>query len=757
MLVAPGRRAVVALLAAAAAIPALIPALIGAIPAQRDLLVFWLPLKIYLGRRLATGDLPLWDPFTENGTPFMANLQSQVFYLPNLLTSPLPLAWAYGLFWAFHLAAAAIGMFVWARAYRIDRPGAAVAALAYSLGGPVISTLEFSSIITVAAWIPWSCWAALQLSRRPGPRTLLIYMATIGALGLSGAPHIALVAVAVALAFGVAASGSSPRAAAGPAGLRASGLRLAGAGLLAGGLIAFQLLPFAELVAHSDRRAGFTLELSAMHSVQAGDLLGLLSPEADAYDTTGGSPRGQGFLRLQYQGALALLAAAAAFTGRLARRRRLSPETVPILVAAGVTVLCWLLAAGDTLPFFPFLHRGGLLAGLRYPAKFILPASAAIALLAGFGLERLARNARTAAAGFVALTIAIAALGVATGDTGYLHGAAASLAAAAVLALRPYRALLATVLGVDLLLAHALVHPILPADQLLADFAAARTVRASSSRVYSRPYTQADMAREARLLSQGDLFSASRLRVLRLMGNLPMALGVRSARGGPALRLRSQAEYLQATDRGPAGLPALRGGAAEYFLSLDALQSTDLTAASSTDELPFLYRIQGALPRHYVSCSWRPSADPAAERSLPEVASGEIVVLESAAAALLPGRAAVAAVAPAGQVRVLHEEPDRRQFEVRAAGECLLVVVETAYPGWSASVDGKSARVLTVNGGWMAIPVSAGTSIVSLEFRPQSLMWGILISVLAVGVSGAWAWRLRRLRNGPADNAHDGE
>src|SRR5437588_4811439 len=41
----------------------------------------------FLAASLHEGHLPLWDPFSYCGVPFFANMQSQVFYPPALVTA----------------------------------------------------------------------------------------------------------------------------------------------------------------------------------------------------------------------------------------------------------------------------------------------------------------------------------------------------------------------------------------------------------------------------------------------------------------------------------------------------------------------------------------------------------------------------------------------------------------------------------------------------------------------------------------------
>ncbi len=743
-------RTPVILLAVAAAVPAAVPALIGAIPAHRDLLVFFLPMKIFLGRRLLAGDLPLWDPFTENGAPFMANLQSQVFYLPNLLTSVLPLAWSYGAYTAFHMVMAALGMYAWARLYRVSRSAAMVAGLAYALGGPVVAAIEFSSIMGVAPWIPWSCWAAIRFARRPRPATLIAYVLAVAGLGLGGEPHTALGGAIMAFLFGwlspipaADAPAASDSHAEDP-GVWQRALLLAGGGVLAVALIGVQVLPFAELLSLSDRTGGLPLELSAMHSVGIADLSGLLAPEPDAFELGAGG-RGQIYMPLQYQGVLilaALLATALSWTHIASSQRR------TIAVAAAVFVGGWLIAAGDNLPLFPLLHGSGLMASMRYPVKFILPVSAALALLAAHGVDRIQNTGKAVAAGMVLFAVACGVSFATSGDRGWLHAALfATLIGLSLAARRASPQLLAAALAVDLLLAHALIHPALPAADLLADFEAARTVRQAEGRVYTRPYTRADMERDAASATSGDVFPLSRMRVLGLMGNLPMALGVRTTRGGPALRLANQARILELMDRGPAGIDSIRIAGASYFLSREPLSNALLQPVAGPTP-PFLFRLDGALPRQYLSCSWRRGGLEDAWQS-PTVIAGTEVYIGADEAALLPPSRASPPPIPADAVTTRYDEPDRRTFAVRAPADCVLVLAESSYPGWTARVHGDPAPVITVNGSWVGVPVPPGEYLVDLEFRPRSMRRGAMISLAALLILAFWARRLRRPESSP--------
>lgn len=83
---------------------------------------------------------------------------------------------------------------------------------------------------------------------------------------------------------------------------------------------------------------------------------------------------------------------------------------------------------------------------------------------------------------------------------------------------------------------------------------------------------------------------------------------------------------------------------------------------------------------------------------------------------------------------------------VRAAGPGLLVVGEGYDPGWRASVDGRAARVVRVNGDRLGIVIGDGPHRVVLRHAPRGLLPGVGTALLGLGVLLALAARARAAR-----------
>ena len=77
-----------------------------------------------------------------------------------------------------------------------------------------------------------------------------------------------------------------------------------------------------------------------------------------------------------------------------------------------------------------------------------------------------------------------------------------------------------------------------------------------------------------------------------------------------------------------------------------------------------------------------------------------------------------------------------QRWDVSASAPALLMLSETWYPGWRATVNGEAQPVLRVNGAQRAVPVPAGASTVELRFVPQPWRWGLALFGLGIILAG---------------------
>jgi uncharacterized membrane protein YfhO len=112
-----------------------------------------------------------------------------------------------------------------------------------------------------------------------------------------------------------------------------------------------------------------------------------------------------------------------------------------------------------------------------------------------------------------------------------------------------------------------------------------------------------------------------------------------------------------------------------------------------------------------------------------------MVLVESEPAAM-----PVAAAASEGSAEVTSYEPNRVDVRTKADAPSILVLSENHYPGWRASLDGESVGVLRVDYALRGVVVPAGTHEVRFVYRPKSVLFGLIISLLAAVGLALW-WR----------------
>jgi len=88
---------------------------------------------------------------------------------------------------------------------------------------------------------------------------------------------------------------------------------------------------------------------------------------------------------------------------------------------------------------------------------------------------------------------------------------------------------------------------------------------------------------------------------------------------------------------------------------------------------------------------------------------------------------------------VTRAESDRIELKTESAAPSLLVLAENHYPGWRASVDGRTAEIVRVNYNQRGVALSAGKHLVTFVYRPTSVLAGLAISLVALAALSGWA------------------
>ncbi len=368
--------------------------------ARGDLLLYFYPLRDYASQAIRAGRLPLWNPYTFMGSPFLANSQAGFFYPLNIAMAWLPVERAAAWSIALHLLIAALGAFALARnGFAMSRLASFATAIAFGLGGYLGAQAEHLNQLQVLAWLPLLLLMALRIAasaRRAWRASLSNALAFAGiitlmiAAGHTQSLYISLVAAGVVF---LAQLFLQPQTSANErrwsarnllAWLRSTGI-LAFAVLLAVAVCAAQLLPTLELSRESARAGGLPFGEAASFSWRPWVIARALMP---AY----GDPLFPEYIaHLGMAGlALALLGLSEVGARRSGIARQNPQSSSPALIPALLVIVGFILALGMVTPVFSLLYR--LLPGFnlfRAQARWLAMFAVGAALLIGFGVQRL--------------------------------------------------------------------------------------------------------------------------------------------------------------------------------------------------------------------------------------------------------------------------------------------------------------------------------------------------------------------------------
>lgn len=721
-----------------------------------DLASFIYPMYDFAARRFQEGVVPLWNPYLYGGAPFAADIQSGVFYPINWLFFLLVGRVDYRdvMLWSFfHVFLAGAAMYLCLRSlHRSVRPrrwdgslppaAALTGAIAYMFSDLFLVHLGNLNLIAVAAWLPlvflfFRRACTRGLSPRWGDAALAGVFLAVAAL--AGHVQIFLYVVLLLAAYAAFRMIGSPPGAARSSLTRAqlSPLAVLLVTLVIGGLLAAPLLlPALEMSGRAIRSELDYREASA-YSLPPAKLIGLLVPgffERDPSLHWGPWDR----VEIGYLGVLSLLLAGlgAALSRRRLNRFWLALAGLALFVALGghAIVHGWLYAA------FPGFAR------LRAPARIIVLLDFALAALAAQGVAVLMgplspdprrawrgfwRAAPWLFAGTVLLTAPLTYYALLIGqekDPGlfvrYARAANGLLlflvflgAGLALLALRRARLLRGTTFG---LLAALLVLIDLSSTGAYLDLASDPPTSG-----YEHPAIVEFLKRDPELFRID-----TRTDVWHLwQPDLPLLHDIFDVWGvvNP-LTLADYDRYWE--NMGSRSSPLYDFLNARYVIARKDVDLDWDKFAPVFDGDPDLnvYLNRRALPRAFVvySATAAPNQRAAFDAiHQPGFDPSREVVVE--------GGVSLSASEPvSGSVGLIAYGSNGMEWQVEASAPGYLVLSETYYPGWVATVDGQPAEVLRANFAFRAVPIEPGTHKVALAFRPRSLYTG-----LALGGVGA--------------------
>jgi hypothetical protein len=369
------------------------PLLAGEIPFTGDLLHFHYPLRDFYARALASGTSFEWMPSLFTGFHAAGDGQLGAYHPGHwLLYRLVPLDAA------FVLEVVAPYPFLFAGTWLLlarwtDTGAAAVGALLSTFSGFSLSHGVHVNMVSVVAHLPWLLWALHAAWTAPGAagraRGAALVAALTGSQLLLGHPQAVWFSLLVEAAYVLLLAATAP-------GARGGRLAaLAGAKALGVLIGAVQLLATLHALGQADR-AGADPDFATTFALPAGHLTQLVAPYLPwarifRWSETAGDEYAA------YGGAVALVLAAWWLASAVARRRRGDWQPADGLAA-------WAAALGALGLWLALGARGGLyllqtwlpvVGEFRAPARYVLFAHLALAVMAAAALARLGRTPST--------------------------------------------------------------------------------------------------------------------------------------------------------------------------------------------------------------------------------------------------------------------------------------------------------------------------------------------------------------------------
>jgi hypothetical protein len=674
------------------------------------------PLRYFAGQELRQGHLPLWTPGVYMGFPLLAEGQTGIFYPFNFfLFGLLPLSAAYAISVLLPFVIAAVGAYLLARELGAGIMGAFMAGLAYALSGFFIVHVKHMSMVDAACWIPLVLWLVERGIKRSEGALLGVGL-VMGVQWLAGSPQIVYYTAGMAAlyfsgrAWQLRGESLAPR--------RKISLFML-ALVLSMGLGAVQLLPTYELVGFSERAGGVSFDFASAFPYALANLKTFLYPLANGTPGTGDYHVSSIFW--EDYAYLGLLPLCLGLVGGLV----LAWRSGLAQFLMGLAAVAFTLALGTNTSFYYLAYR--VIPGMgffRFPQRLLTFVALLVALLAALALTRLQTWAQ-----------------IRLGKSPCLVGGVAVLLV--LVDLYAYHAPWNAVVDADVWLEPP------PTAQALQERAGTSLYRVFSYNVYATfraAYAQAGGWRGdlAPYIAQRDFLQPS----LNLIYDVPTAdgyvnlvpdylaalWGTEKQLGLMDTALVKEGDHLLA-ETGFVKLLGLYN--VRFLLTAQPVQDEDLELIGVYDSGAHLYENRQTMPRAFVVPGYAVAKDTQSAlqwmRSPAFDPAERVVLLERPDVPASPtqGWTATAHVTTYAATRVV--------VETESNGPGWLVLSDTYYTGWEATVDGHPVPIYRANGCVRAVPLPQGQHEVVFRFRPRAFYRGALISIASgVLLVGVW-------------------
>lgn len=360
--------------------------------------VFWFfPAYQFFAEQVKAGQWPIWSPYLYSGTPLFAQWQAGMLD---------PLNWVY-LFGAtsrtltvsleLSFSLSLLSTFSYCRAIGLTRRAGILAAIIYSLSGFAVARTLYPGFLHIYALAPLVLTMTERLSRRRCWSDVALGAMVIAWQVLAAHPQPLIYSSLLACGYALLKRKETQRE---PRGWWNFALKFCSMFVLGAGLAAIQLLPAWEIANESVRRE-WPFEMFTLHSIHPASLLTALIPFFHG--------AGRAIYQMPYWGIswhhnesqiyLGALALSLAIGGALTAARR--RDSIGIFWTVVATIGVVLVLGKYAGPVARLLYHAPAINHFRSPNRHWMEVALAVAVLAGYAVDRLIKEAESATAASV--------------------------------------------------------------------------------------------------------------------------------------------------------------------------------------------------------------------------------------------------------------------------------------------------------------------------------------------------------------------
>jgi hypothetical protein len=693
-----------------------------------DFLYQFYPFRNFAAVSLAGGELPLWNPFTFSGTPFQADIQSAVFYLPNLILTLFVSGGRLNFYWLevqiiLHIMLAGVSMYYLAKEFELPNFSAFITGVVFSLSGFMITHAIHQVIICQVAWFPLIVLLFRRAILRRSLAAMIIGGIVLGNAILAGFPQVSLYIILFLFIYFLFELFYGWKENLISSSLKRSAIA-AGFIIIAVAFTAIQLLPTIELAPLS-QRAAITYEKSQEGQLSWQQLITLIIPKYFGSSGAEGSTYwGNGAYWVYwetcfYLGIPALiLIIFSAFKFRLNRY---------IIFFFSVGIFSILYALGDNFILHNFFfHYIPGFDKFRSVGRITLLSTFSFSLLAGFGAQALFELINQSSKLLKKVILGIAALSVIlflSAQSGWMQNIADSRAANQIHSGSVDASITMLIIS---LIAVALLFFISRRYSISLLFSAFVILQFIDINIFG--FTQ----------NNGDINPDE---YYRRTENLVQY--VRDAGKTEYFRVNSRRENTMILDRNqgmvdrifmmegytPLSLQRIYPPVKDFDRACDLLNAKFRLTVDESNRYMNLAPSNTYLPRAffvYNSTVIRNEDSVRAFMMNPNFDPRSIAVFEDDPHFNVDG------IVDGGNATITSYSLNKISLNTETKKNGFLVLSEIFYPGWVAYIDGAPSPVLRANWSSRAVPVQSGKHEIILRFEPGSFRMGAWITLLTI-------------------------